>query len=119
MKRFLGPALLLLTLLMLLPASLVAENVLPPGSDEPSQLQLTLNNYKANGFEMLGPVQYLGKSGKKIKLYKHPPVSYGALKVADEADRPCRLDKHDFVYVLSKDAQVILIRVDREDRDNA
>lgn len=117
MKPFLGPALLLI-LLMMLPASLVAET-LRPGSDEPSQLQLTLNNYKANGFEMLGPVQYLGKTGKKIKLYKNPPVSYGALKVADEADRPCRLDIQDFVYVLSKDAQVILIRVDREDRDNA
>ena len=130
MRRFICTALFLACLL--LPSGLFAADALQvpvqPEKDspdrlqepqEPSQVQLTLEKYQKDGYTIrVGPVQYLGKQGKSIALYNQAPVSFGALYTVDEAGNACTLEKYDFVYVLQKDASVVLIRLEREERDD-
>ena len=110
MKRLIFTVLFLLCLLI--PASVTAEQG-PQDQEEMSRMQMTLREYRQDGYEMLGPMQYLGRSTDKIKLYKHDPVSYRILDTVDETGEMCSLKKHDFVYVLSKHGHVVLIRLDK------
>jgi hypothetical protein len=66
----------------------------------------------------LGPIQYLGKTSGKIKLYNHGPIAYKDLDVMDQAGEEDLVNKYDFVYVLSKDGHLILIRLDKGNHDN-
>lgn len=116
MKRILWSALVLLCLLI--PASLPAADNNGGDQEEMSEMQMTLNKYKEEGYDLLGPVQYLEKSSERITFYRHSPVAYRILDTIDEAGDRCSLKKHDFVFVLSKHGHVVLIRVDREDHDN-
>ncbi|MCF8111453.1 MAG: hypothetical protein K9J85_08185 [Desulfobacteraceae bacterium] len=84
-----------------------------------TELQVTLKEYKDEGYKWMGPVQYLGKTIGKIKLYRNNPVSYRVLDTIDETGEQCSVKKYDFVYVLSKQGHVVLICLDREGRDNA
>lgn len=103
---------------LILPAGLSAQEK-NGKQEELSELQVTLQEYREEGYEMLGPVQYLGKTRDKIKFYKNSPVDYRIMDTIDETGEKCSVKKHDFVYVLSKLGHVILIRVERDGEDNA
>lgn len=132
MRRLIWTITPLFLLCLLLPSGLFATDALQapakPEQDspdrlqdqqEPSQVQLTLEKYQKDGYEVrVGPIQYLGKQGKHIELYNHQPVSYGVIYMVDEAGNACTLKKYDFVYVLQKDASVVLIRLERGERDD-
>ena len=66
---------------------------------------------------MLGPFQYLGKSLDHIQLYRHKPIPYVTMDVINEAGEDWFVAEHDFVYVLSKNEDVVLVRIEKEDRD--
>lgn len=136
MKRLLLTVLLTLTGLMLSPGLLPAADqnqmpaeiepiekpseVLPEQPEAKSPLAQTLEKYKNEGYEVrIGPVQYLGKTSRKIKFYRHKPISYSILHMVDEQGGYHLLKTYDFVYVLSKDARVVLIRLEREEEENA
>lgn len=103
---------------LVLPAGLLAlEN--SRDEEELSELQITLNEYREEGYNWLGPVQYLGKTSEKIRLYRNKPVSYRILDTIDESGDISTIKKYDFVHVLSKQGHVVLIRLDREGENNA
>lgn len=117
MKRFLS-SLLFLSLVFILPAGAAAQDN-SENQEEMSDIQITLQEYKEDGYELSGPVQYLGKTRDKIKFYKNSPVAYRIMDAIDETGEKCSVKKHDFVYVLSKHGHVVLIRVEREGENNA
>lgn len=108
--------LLLLLCCMPLPAALASGQELVENENSP--LQEMLDEYRDEGYKILGPVQYLGRDTDNIKLFRHGPVSYRIMDMMDENGNRCYLERRDFVYVLSKDGHVVLIRLDRGDRDN-
>ncbi|MFO8175546.1 MAG: hypothetical protein R6T96_14760, partial [Longimicrobiales bacterium] len=55
---------------LILPAGLSAQEE-NGKQEELSELQVTLQEYREEGYEMLGPLQYLGKTRDKIKFYKN------------------------------------------------
>ena len=115
MKRLLLTCLFLAGLL--LPAGLYAADEVRL-QEEPTRMQLMLENYKQKGYEIEGPVQYLGRNQNKIELFRRPPVSYTTINIIDPQGRPCFVDRQDFVFVLKNGEQVVLIRMERKDRDN-
>jgi len=117
MKRFLATA-LVLACLMAAP-NLFAEPEGPNGSREMPETEILINEFRAEGYRVLGPVQYLGKTLRKIKLYNHGTLAYKKLDVMDQRGEHYYVNKYDFVYVLSKDGHLVLIHVEREGGDNA
>ncbi|MCF8027095.1 MAG: hypothetical protein K9K81_01905 [Desulfobacteraceae bacterium] len=115
MKRLLFTALFLIYLLA--PVILPAEQS-PQDSEEMTETEVLLTRYKEAGYNFFGPIQYLGKTSRKIKLYDHSPIAYKDLDVMDQKGEEDLVNKYDFVYVLSKDGQIILIRLDKGNQDN-
>lgn len=103
---------------LLVSASLYAEDRIPEQDGLP-QIQNLLNDYKNNGYKVLGPLQYLGKTPEKVQLYRNASVPYEELNIIDKKGEQYFLRKNDFVYVLSKNSHVVLIHVDREGGKNA
>ncbi len=99
---------------LLLPVNLAAGN-LSPGQDEISPINITLTKYRERGYEVLGPIQFLGKNDGQIMLYRHDPVSYKRLDVINELGEAWLVRKHNFVYVLSKANHVVLIRLNKKE----
>ena len=115
MRYFFLSGLLLIGLLM--PANLLSQEA-GREIDEISPMELTLKEYRDRGYKILGPFQYLGRSDGRIKLFRHGLVPYGIMDMIDEAGENIRLDQYEFVYVLSKDGHIVLLRVAKEVRDN-
>jgi len=86
--------------------------------DERPQLQNMLGEYRAEGFKVVGPVQYLGKDHDSIKLYGHRPVSYRFLDVLDKNGKASDIKELDYAFVLSRGRYVVLIRIERGGHDN-
>lgn len=86
---------------------------------EQTQVQIVLNKYNAEGYSVLGPVQYLGRSFRTIKLYRHDPVKYSGLEIIAEDGARTEVQKYDRVYVLSKGKQVVLVRLEPREEVNA
>ena len=116
MKRILYTALFLICLLA--PVILPAEQS-PADSEEMTEIEVLLNQYKEAGYKVLGPIQYLGKTSSSIEVYRHGKVSYNELDIIDKHGEKAFLKKNDIVYVLSKKGQVILIHLDMEEQNNA
>ncbi|WP_020585807.1 hypothetical protein [Desulfobacter curvatus] len=49
--------------------------------EAPDPITITLARYKAEGYSVIGPVQYLGKTKTKIFFYNQPSVSYKILRM--------------------------------------
>tara|TARA_B100000614_G_scaffold253663_1_gene267888 strand:- start:2481 stop:2843 length:363 start_codon:yes stop_codon:yes gene_type:complete len=86
--------------------------------NEASPLVLALNNFRDDGFTILGPVQYLGKTPSAVRLYRHPNVTYKRLQVINHEGYPRTIKKNDFVYVLKKDSKVVLMQIERKEGKN-
>jgi len=115
MKRYIWAA-VFLSFLLFPTSHVIGDNI--QEQDELSQLQLTLNEYREDGYDVLGPVQFLGRNGNKVELFQHNPISYRTLDMIDETGDRYYLEKYEFVYVLSKLGNVVLVHVDREVPDN-
>ncbi|MFP4167562.1 MAG: hypothetical protein ACLFSY_01760 [Desulfonatronovibrionaceae bacterium] len=85
--------------------------------DEP-QVQMTLEKYKSEGYSVLGPVQYLGRSTRVINLYRHDPLKYSRLEIIAEDGTRTAVQKYDRVYVLSKGEHVVLVRMQDQGGNN-
>ncbi len=104
-------------LCLLFPANLIAGNT-NPDKEEVSPLTITLTKYRERGYEILGPIQYLGKDDGRIKLYRHDPVPYKKLDIFSERGKAWLVRKHNFVYILSKDGHVVIIRLNRKESND-
>ncbi len=112
MRQYLFKGLIFLCLLA--PVSLMAGD-LNPDQDVASPIIITLTEYRELGYKVLGPIQFLGKGDGQIKLYRNEPVSYKRLDVINEFGEAWLVRKYNFVYVLSKDNHVVLIRLDKKE----
>ncbi len=106
-----------IVLCLLVPANLAAGN-LDPDKDKISPLIVTLTKYRERGYDVLGPVQYLGKDDGRILLYRHNPVSYKKLDILNELGKAWLVRKHNFVYILSKKGHVVIIRLNRKENND-
>jgi hypothetical protein len=102
---------------LLFPSNLVA---VTPNPDQAlvSPLSITLSKYRERGYDVLGPVQYLGKDDGRIHLYRHATVSYKRLDIFNEIGKAWLVRKYNFVYILSKDDHVVIIRLNRKERND-
>jgi hypothetical protein len=107
-----------IVLCLLVPANLAAGN-LDPDKDIISPLTVTLTKYRERGYDVRGPLQYLGKEDGRILLYRHDPVSYKRLDIFNELGNAWMVRKHNFVYILSKDGHVVIIRLNRKENTDA
>ena len=105
---------LLLVICLLFPVGISAGTKVSD-KDAADPIVITLEKYKADGYSIIGPVQYLDRSKGKIILYRHPPVAYTHLRVTNEMGRVRSVKKGQFVYVLSKKGRVILIRLNKKE----
>lgn len=92
-------------------APIMAEELLD-NNEEMSATQKILSNYREQGYDILGPIKYLGKTNNKIKLYRYPPLSYQHLDMKNVHGERSYVEKNSYVYALSKDGHVVLIRLD-------
>ena len=79
-----------------------------------------IQQYEKRGFSRIGPLQVtrLPADGV-VGFYRHDTVRYDQIQVVNERGDEADLDKYDRVYLLQNDEQVILIRLNKEDRSNA
>jgi hypothetical protein len=99
------------------PANLIAGNP-NPNKFVGSPLTTTLTKYRERGYEILGPIQYLGKDDGRIQLYRHAPVSYKNLDIFNELGNAWLVRKYNFVYILTKDGHVVIIRLNRKENND-
>jgi len=102
---------------LMIPGGILAKTS-NPDQEAADPVSITLKKYKTNGYEIRGPVQYLGKTKTHITLYRMPPVAYKRLKVISENEFPTSVKKEQFVYVLSKKDIVVLIRLEIKEGNN-
>lgn len=88
-----------------------------PGNDS-DPLGITLLEYEKKGYQMIGPVQYLGKTKKQILFYRHPPVTFTRLTMIIPGGTTIVLKKYDFVYLLSKYENIVLVRIEKKEANN-
>lgn len=81
-------------------------------------LDITLQAYDKKGYQMIGPVQYLGKTKKQLLFYRHSPVTFTRLKMIVPGGKTVVLKKYDFVYLLSKHKNIVLVRIEKKEADN-
>lgn len=81
-------------------------------------LTITLLEYEKQGYQIIGPVQYLGKTNKKLLVFRHTPVTYTRLKTIAPDGKAIVLKKDDFVYLLSKRKNIVLVRIKKKEADN-
>lgn len=93
-----------------------AEN--PQAEEMISPIKRTLLIYREKRYEVQGPVQYLGRTGRHIKLYRHAPIPFSAVKVVNEKGEGWFIKRGDFVYVLSKNGRIVLVCLDRGEGRN-
>lgn len=75
----------------------------------------TLQAYVNNGYNVQGPVQYLGKTGKVINVYRQRPIAYDRIEIINQFREPWFVFEEDIVYILSKNGHIVLIRVHRDE----
>ena len=84
-----------------------------------AQLMQMVEQYEKQGFSRLGPLHVTGLPGDGVvDFYKHGPVRYEEIRIVNERAEEADLDKYDRVYLLQKDGQVILIRLNQEEHSN-
>ena len=52
-------------------------------------------------------------------FYRHPPIAYTRLRIIREIGVPTSVKRGDFVYVLSKEGRVVLIRIKKKEIKDA
>ena len=84
------------------------------------QVMQMIQQFEKRGFSRIGPLQVtrLPADGV-VGFYRHDTVRYDQIQVVNERGDEADLDKYDRVYLLQNDEQVILIRLNKEDRSNA
>lgn len=85
-----------------------------PGENDAERLQNVIEQYHNEGYTILGPVQYLGKTNKQINLYRQPPIPYTRLQVRNLMGEITTIRKHSYVYIFTKKSSVVLIRLKKE-----
>ncbi len=115
MKRMQLINLIFLLCLMIMPGSLNAATPLESESDSP--LIDTVNTYISEGYEVLGPVQYLGQTGKSLNFYRQEPIAFESMKIINQFGENWFVRPEDFVYVLTKESHLILIRMQQKKED--
>ena len=85
-----------------------------PGKNDAERLQSVIEPYHNEGYTILGPVQYLGKTNKQINLYRQPPVRYTRLQVRNLMGAITTLKAQNYVYVFTKNRSVVLLRLKKE-----
>lgn len=118
MKRIFHVFLFLLCVMLISDTGAGAGSQSVRNKGEMTPLKTTLNTYREEGYTVLGPVQFLGRNSSNIQLYRRAPVPYRMMDVIGETGDKCYVNRHDFVYVLSRRGHVVLVRIDREDRDD-
>ena len=78
------------------------------------RLENTIERYHQDGYTILGPVQYLGKTNKQINLYRQPSVPYTKLQVRNLMGVITVLKAQNYVYVFTKNRSVVLLRLEKE-----
>ena len=81
-------------------------------------LDITLQEYEKKGYQMIGPVQYLGKTKQQILFYRHSPVTFTRLKMIVPGGKTITLKRYDFVYLLSKRKNIVLVRIEKKEANN-
>jgi hypothetical protein len=85
-----------------------------PGENDSERLKGVIESYHKEGYIILGPVQYLGKTNKQIYLYRQQPVPYTRLRVRNLMGVITALKAQNYVYVFTKDSSVVLLRLEKE-----
>lgn len=108
----------LLAACLLSPASTFAGTT-TQDPDQLSPMAITLQGYRAEGYTVIGPVQYLDRTKGFISFYRQSPVAYTRLRVINAIGIPTSIKRGDFVYLLSKKGRIILIRLKQKENKNA
>lgn len=110
-----------LFLTIIIAASLILPAEVLAGSSDileetPDPITITLARYKAEGYSVIGPVQYLGKTETEIFFYRRSSISYKKLQMLKPDDVATTVKRKQFVYALSKNGKVVLIQIDKKER---
>lgn len=81
-------------------------------------LAVTLREYQGKGYQLTGPVQYLGKTRTQVKFYRHAPMTFTRLSTITPIGKSIALEKYDFVYLLQSGKQIVLVRIKKKEREN-
>lgn len=84
--------------------------------ETPDPITITLAQYKGEGYSVIGPVQYLGKTKTEIFFYRQPSISYKKFRMITPDGVETTVRREQFVYALSKNGEVVLIRIDKKER---
>ena len=84
--------------------------------ETPDPITITLAQYKVEGYSAIGPVQYLGKTKTKLFFYRRPSISYKRLRMINQDGVATTVKREQFVYALSKNGKVVLIRINNKER---
>jgi hypothetical protein len=100
---------------LILPAEVLAgsSNFL---KETPDPITITLAQYKAEGYSVIGPVQYLGKTKTEVFFYRQLAITYKKLRMIKPEGVAITVKREQFVYALSKNDKVVLIRINKEER---
>lgn len=84
------------------------------GEQEASPMRVMLNQYRAEQYTVLGPVQYLGKDTDAIEVFRYGRIPYRFFDAKSENGGRCFPNKRDYVYVASNNGHVVLFCIDLE-----
>lgn len=84
--------------------------------ETPDPITITLAQYKVEGYSVIGPVQYLGKTKTEIFFYRQPSISYKSLRMIKPGGGATTVKREQFVYALLKNGKVVLIRINNKER---
>jgi len=100
---------------LILPAEVLAGSS-DLSKETPDPITITLAQYKVEGYSVIGPVQYLGKTKTEIFFYRQPSISYKRLRMIKPDGIATTVKREQFVYALSKHGKVVLIRINKKER---
>jgi hypothetical protein len=90
-----------------------------PLQEEGNALHEIINNYKDEGYSIIGPLQVTKVPSRGVVcFYKHKPVKYHKVNVVNDEGQKANLDKYDRVYLIQKNRNIILIKLSAEDKSN-
>lgn len=108
---------IIITAGLILPSGVLARKS-NSSKETPDPITITLAQYKVEGYSVIGPVQYLGKTKTKIFFYRRPSISYKRLRMINQDGVATTVKREQFVYALSKNGKVVLIRINNKERKN-
>jgi hypothetical protein len=88
-------------------------------AERKSPLNVIVKKLEGQGYKMIaGPVQYIEKNKNQILFYRHKPVKYKRIRTIDAEENFKIIQKYDFVHVLSKEDNVVLIYSEKVKSDD-